>query len=148
MTIVSDATIWSVTYDRNWWHQLRLELSRIVNYDRNCSFIVLASHYDRKLQSQNIYSTGNWKQQCFFWVFTFPGLFFLIYFHPFSHNLTSTFYHLSSFHAALSTPLMISSTMELTSLQRAQKEVLKVILSKPRGTCTRSGNGVRSIVNG
>jgi hypothetical protein len=24
MTIVSDATIWSITYNRNWWHQLRL----------------------------------------------------------------------------------------------------------------------------
>ncbi len=43
MTIVSDATIWSITYDRNLRHQLRLELARIINYDHNCSFIVLAT---------------------------------------------------------------------------------------------------------
>ncbi len=41
--IVSDAKIWSVTLDRNWWHGLRLELARIVNYDCNSSFIVLAT---------------------------------------------------------------------------------------------------------
>ncbi len=51
--IISDATIWSVTYDCNWWHYLRLELARIVNYNRNCSFIVLATaiaivNYDHK----------------------------------------------------------------------------------------------------
>ncbi len=53
MMIVSDDTIWSTTYDRNWWRQLRLELGRIVNYDHDCSFIVLATvltivNYDRK----------------------------------------------------------------------------------------------------
>ncbi len=53
MMIVSDATIWSVTYDHNWWHYLRLELARIINYDHNSSFIVLATaitivNYDRK----------------------------------------------------------------------------------------------------
>ncbi len=47
MMIVSDATIWSVTYDR------RLELARIINYDCNSNFIVLATvimiiNYDRK----------------------------------------------------------------------------------------------------
>ncbi len=49
ITIVSDATICSVTYDHNWW----LELARIINYNRNCSFIVLATvitivNYNRK----------------------------------------------------------------------------------------------------
>ncbi len=53
MTIVSEATIWSVTYNRNWWHWLRLELARIINYDHNSSLIVLATviaivNYDRK----------------------------------------------------------------------------------------------------
>jgi hypothetical protein len=43
MTIISDATIWSITYDHNWWHYLRQKLARIVNYDCNCSFIVLAT---------------------------------------------------------------------------------------------------------
>jgi hypothetical protein len=43
MTIVSDSTIWSITYDHNWLHYLRLELARIINYDHNCSFIVLAT---------------------------------------------------------------------------------------------------------
>ncbi len=53
MTIVSDATIWSITYNYNWWHKLRLELASIINYDHKCSFIVLATvitivNYDHK----------------------------------------------------------------------------------------------------
>ncbi len=43
MTIMSDATIRSVTYDRNWWYYLRQKLARIINYNHNCSFIVLAT---------------------------------------------------------------------------------------------------------
>ena len=43
MTIVSDATIGSITYNRNWRHLLRLELARIINYNCNCSFLVLAT---------------------------------------------------------------------------------------------------------
>ena len=47
MMIISDATIWSVTFD----DALRL---RIVNYDRNCSFMVLDTvitivNYDRHM---------------------------------------------------------------------------------------------------
>ena len=53
MTIISGATIWSVTYNHNWRHQLRLELARIINYYHNCSSIVLATvitiiNYNRK----------------------------------------------------------------------------------------------------
>ncbi len=43
MTIVSDTTIWSVTYNCNWRYYLRLALARIISYDCNCSFIVLAT---------------------------------------------------------------------------------------------------------
>ncbi len=53
MMIISDATVWSVTYDHNWQHKQRQELARIINYDCNCSFLVLATvitiiNYDRK----------------------------------------------------------------------------------------------------
>ncbi len=57
MTIVSDATIWSITYDRNWWGWLRLKqrlrprwstfivqaLFMIVTYDRQNIFIIQAT---------------------------------------------------------------------------------------------------------
>jgi len=54
MTIISEAMIWSVTYDCKWWCYLRLKLARIVNYNCNSSFIVLAPvitivKYDRKI---------------------------------------------------------------------------------------------------
>ncbi len=57
MTIVSDAPNCAVTYDCNWRHQLRLgstlAKARVINYDRNSSFIILGTvitivNYDRK----------------------------------------------------------------------------------------------------
>ncbi len=62
--IVSDATIWSITYIRNGWHLLRLELARIINYDHNCSFIVLATgHWP--LVTMNIFSFQRSLSKCF-----------------------------------------------------------------------------------
>ncbi len=57
MKIISDTSNCGVTYD----FKLRLELARIVNYDCNSSFIILATvitivNYDRK----NINSAGHW----------------------------------------------------------------------------------------
>ncbi len=72
----------------------------------------------------------------FVYVWSFPGLFFSSIF---SHNSILSCYHLSSCHGAVSTPLMISLTIELSHLQ-SQNDSLYQIFFPVSSKMTKSIN--------
>jgi hypothetical protein len=81
-------------------------------------------------KSETVFKTLYFLCNLFFKVWAFPGLFLIYFSSIFSHNSILSCNHLSSCHADISTPLTISSTMELSYLQslndslyqRVQKE--------------------------